>query len=343
MGTELVKASNDQQTLTTRASTFTLPAVIADQGEKAAERFFTFFTDQIPNANTRGAYYRNAMRFFAWTEAKGLSLTTIKSYHVSAYLAELATSHSTPTVKQHLASLKMLFDWLIVGQIMDINPAAAVRAAKHIVKRGKTPVLSADEARELLDSIPLKKGPAPKEGEPDNRPPDLKGLRDRALVAVMVYSFARVSAAVAMNVADYYTERRRATFRLHEKGGKEHDIHAHHKAEEYIDAYLDAAGIAANPKSPLFPSIDRYRKLTARPMHRIDAWRTVKRRAQAIGLSHRITNHSFRATGMTNYLENGGRLEIAQRLANHASPKTTMLYDRTTDQVDIGEIERIDI
>jgi site-specific recombinase XerD len=143
------------------ASGFTLPAVIADQGDKAAERFFTFFTDTIPNANTRAAYYRNALRFFAWAEKSGLTLPTIKSYHVAAYLAQLTLTGkeqpaSTPTVKQHLASLRMLFDWLILGQIIDANPAAAaVRAAKHVVKKGKTPVLTADEARQLLDSIPL--------------------------------------------------------------------------------------------------------------------------------------------------------------------------------------------
>ena len=123
---------------------FILPAVIADQGDKAAERFFTFFTDTIPNANTRAAYYRNTMRFFAWTEKKRLSLPAIKSYHVSAYLAELTLTGmqqpaSTPTVKQHLASLRMLFDWLIIGQVIDANPAAAVRAASvrpvnHIFK-----------------------------------------------------------------------------------------------------------------------------------------------------------------------------------------------------------------
>src|SRR5271165_1516769 len=116
MGTELVKGSNHQRALTNRRSSFILPAAIADQGDKAAERFFTFFIDTIPNANTRAAYYRNIMRFFAWTHTKGLSLSAIKSYHVSAYLAELTltgteTLASTPTVKQHLASLRMLFDW----------------------------------------------------------------------------------------------------------------------------------------------------------------------------------------------------------------------------------------
>ncbi len=205
MTTELARTT-PARALSTGGGGFVLPAVIADQGDKAAERFFTFFTDTIPNKNTRAAYYRNTMRFFAWTHAKRLSLPAIKSYHVSAYLAELAASHATLTVKQHLASLRMLFDWLITGQVIDANPAAAVRAAKHIVKRGKTPVLKADEARELLGSIPLRIGPEPKDGQPDNRPPSLIGLRDRALIAVMVFSFARISAALGMKVEDYCTE-----------------------------------------------------------------------------------------------------------------------------------------
>jgi site-specific recombinase XerD len=332
--------------LATRSGGFLLPAAIADQGDKAAERFFTFFTDTIPNANTRAAYYRNALRFFAWTDRQGLSLLAIKSYHVSAYLAELTLTGkeqpaSTPTVKQHLASLRMLFDWLILGQVIDANPAAAVRAAKHVVKKGKTPVLNADEARQLLDSIPLKRGPAPEPGQEDKRPPYLIGLRDRALIAVMVYSFARVSAALGMKVEDYYTEGRRAWFRLHEKGGKRHEVPAHHNAEQYVDAYLDAAGIGAERKTPLFRTIDRRRQLTARPMHRVDAWRMIKQRAKAIGLPEAICNHTFRATGITAYLENGGTIEHAQQIANHESPKTTKLYDRTSDQITLDEVERI--
>jgi integrase/recombinase XerD len=340
MGTELVKSS-EPKALAAGIREFTLPATIADHGDKAAERFFTFFTDTIPNPNTRAAYYRNAMRFFAWTGKKRLSLLDIKSYHVSGYLAELAVGHATPTVKQHLAALRMLFDWLIVGQVLEVNPAAAVRAAKHVVKKGKTPVLKVDEARTLLDSIPLKIGPEPKEGEPDNRPPSLIGLRDRALIGVMVFSFARVTAALGMKVEDYYTEGRRGWFRLHEKGGKRHEVPAHHNAEDYLDAYLEAAGIAADRKSPLFRTIDRRRKLTGRPMHRNDALRMIKQRAQAIGLPEEICCHTFRATGITAYLENGGTIEHAQAIANHESPKTTKLYDRTSDQITLDEVERI--
>ena len=232
-----------------------------------------------------------------------------------------ATIASTPTVKQHLASLRMLFDWLIIGQVIDANPAAAVRAAKHVVKKGKTPVLKADQARELLDSIPLKIGPEPKEGEEDNRPPSLIGLRDRALIAVMVFSFARVTAALGMKVEDYYTEGRRAWFRLHEKGGKRHEVPAHHNAEDYLDAYIAAAGIAADRKIPLFRSIDRHRQLTARPMSRIDAWKMIKRRAKAIGLPEEICNHTFRATGITAYLRTAARSSMPSRSPTTNRPK----------------------
>jgi integrase len=141
----------------------------------------------------------------------------------------------------------------------------------------------------LLDSIPLKIGPEPKEGEEDKRPPHLIGLRDRALIGVMVYSFARVSAALGMKVEDYYTEGRRAWFRLHEKGGKRHEVPAHHNAENYLDAYIEAASIGSAKKAPLFRSAaGKTGKLTDRPMDPNDALRMIKRRAKAAGLPETI-------------------------------------------------------
>ena len=106
-----------------RPATPAVPAVIAAEGPRASERFFTFFTDNIRNRNTRAAYYRNACRFFLWCEARGLALQDIRSYHVSAYVEELGRSHEAPSVKQHLATIRMLFDWLIVGQVVATNPA----------------------------------------------------------------------------------------------------------------------------------------------------------------------------------------------------------------------------
>src|SRR4051812_13734556 len=188
-----------------------------------------------------------------------------------------------PTVKQHLAAIRMLFDWLVVGQILASNPAHAVRGPKHVVKRGTTPVLTADQARRLIEGIDVS---------------TLVGLRDRALIGVMTYAFARIGAVVAMRVDDYYPEGKRWWLRLHEKGGKRHEMPAHHKLEAYIDDYLAAAGIRSQGRSPLFRStIGKTGVLTGFPMHRIDVWRMIRRRVADAGMSAKIGCHTFRATG----------------------------------------------
>jgi integrase len=157
----------------------------------------------------------------------------------------------------------------------------------------------------------------------------------------MVYSFARVSAAIGMNVEDYFAQGRRMWFRLHEKGGKRHDVPAHHNAIAYVDAYMHAADITTEKKSPLFRTISRYRRLTPRRMHRADVLRMIKRHARNTGLPEHICCHTFRATGITAYLQCGGLLEHAQKIAAHNSVRTTKLYDRTSDAVSLDEIERI--
>lgn len=152
---------------------------------------------------------------------------------------------SKPTVKQHLAAIRMLFDWLVIGHVMDTNPAHSVRAPKYSIKKGKTSVLSIDEARELLDSIDTS---------------HVVGLRDRALIALMVYTFARVGAVVTMRVEDYYQQGRRWWVRLHEKGGKLHTMPCHHNLETYLADYITAAGIGDQDKGPLFRSGHRQNK-----------------------------------------------------------------------------------
>ena len=189
-----------------------VPAIIA--GDKAARRYLEFFAVTIENANTRAAYFHACRRFFAWCEQKGIDeLVAIEPMHVAAYIRALGKDFEKPTVKQHLAAIRMLFDWLVVGQVVAINPAHAVRGPKYAVKRGKTSVLTPDEARKLLDSIDVT---------------TLVGLRDRALIGIMAYSFARVSAVVSMRVEDYFSAGKRWWVRLHEKGGKRHEMPCHH-------------------------------------------------------------------------------------------------------------------
>jgi integrase len=117
---------------------------------------------------------------------------------------------------------------------------------------------------------------------------------------------------------------------------------AHHNLETYLDAYVTAAGLATEPKGPLFRStVGRPGELTDRPLYQADVHRMIARRATAADIRTRIGCHTFRATGITEYFRNGGKLEIAQAMANHESARTTGLYDRREDQVSLDEIERI--
>ena len=301
-----------------------LPAVIVDAGPAAVERFLEFFAAAIANGRTRAAYGRAAGQFLAWCSSRGLTLRAIAPLHVAAYIR--THPGSVPTVKQHLAAIRALCDWLVVHQVLPVNPAASVRGPKHVVTKGATPVLTPAETRELLDRIDTG---------------TLVGLRDRVLLSVMVYSFARVSAAVGMRRQDYFRQGTRGWLRLHEKGGKRHDVPAHHRAEEAVEAYLAAGVDDDDAKAPLFQSVDRAGRLSGRPLARRAVLAMIKRRAAAAGLPATTCCHTFRATGITAYLSNGGTLEHAQRIAGHASPKTTKLYDRTADAVSLDEIERI--
>jgi site-specific recombinase XerD len=245
---------------------------------------------------------------------------------VAAYIEDLGRVASKPTVKQALAALRMLFDYLVVGHALDVNPASSVRGPKYVIKKGKTPVLAAEEAGQLLDSID---------------PSTIGGLRDRALIGVMVYSFARVGAAVSMNVEDYFPNGKRFWFRLHEKGGKHHEVPVHHRAEGFLDAYLQEARISGDRKGPLFRTLDPRRQLTSARMDPNDVLRMVKRRGRQAGIAGTICCHTFRATGITAYLRAGGTLERCAAIAAHESTRTTQLYNRTADEITLDEIERI--
>jgi integrase/recombinase XerD len=304
-----------------------LPAIISREGKQTSRRFLEFFTANIRNKNTRLSYFRAVTRFLNWCDERGVQLTQLEPMRVAVYIEQLTQDRAPQTVKQHLAAIRMLFDWFVIGQVMPVNPASSVRGPRYSIKKGKTPVLSVNDARKLLDSMDTS---------------HVVGLRDRALIALMVYSFARVSAVVGMKVKDYYANGKRYWIRLHEKGGKFHEVPVHHNAEQYLDEYIEAAGIACEKNKPLFrTTIAKTRKLTDRPINRIEVYKMVKRRAGNAGLSASITCHTFRATGITAYLENGGTIEHAQQIAAHESPRTTKLYDRTSDALNLDEIERI--
>jgi site-specific recombinase XerD len=303
------------------------PALFLRQA-RAAERFFEFFTANIQNKHTRRAYFNAACRFSEFCAERGVhDLARVKPLHVAGYVESLREGFAKPTIKQHLAAIRMLFDWLVVGQIIEVNPAHAVRGPKHVVTKGRTPVLNREEARALLSCIDTS---------------TLTGLRDRALIGIMIYTFARVGAVLQMNVEDYFSQGRRGWVRLHEKGGKEHEAPCVPKLEAYLDAYIAAAGIGNDKDGPLFRTTGRF---TGRP-HRMtqqDGYRMIQRRARQAGIKTRIGNHSMRATGITDYLKSDGTLEHAQVMAAHSSPRTTKLYDRRNEETALDEYEKVKI
>jgi site-specific recombinase XerD len=305
-----------------------LPELVTAAGDRAGTRFLEFFAANIRNPHTRRAYARAADEFLAWCAAAGvLSIGAVQPVHVATWIEAGRRELAAPSVKQRLSAIRHLFDWLVTGQVVPVNPAASVRGPRHVVTSGQTPVLDPSEARALLDSIDTS---------------TVVGLRDRALIGLMVYSFARIGAALGMTVEDVFTQNRRLWVRLREKGGKQHAMPCHHNLEEYLTGYLDGAELRSDPKGPLFRTIGRGTgKLTRTVLPQANAYAMIGRRAAAAGIATKLGNHSFRATGITAYLKNGGTLEKAAAMANHFSTRTTQLYDRRRDELSLDEVERI--
>jgi len=307
-----------------------IPQFISAAGARARFRFVEFFAAHVRNANTRAAYYRAVCQFADWCASKRLDLASLNPVWIAAYIEELQALRPEPSVKQALAAIRMLFDWLVIGHVIPFNPASSVRGPRYSVRRGKTPVLDAEQARHLLDSIKAGK---------------LIGLRDRALIAIMIFTFARVSAVAAMKVEDYFQQGKRWSVRLHEKNGNLVEMRVHHNLEAYLDEYTDAAGIRGDRRGPLFRRAAKndHSRLTVDGMTRQLIWAVIKRRARFAQLPPEICCHTFRATGITTYLKNGGTLEKAQYMAGHQSSRTTSLYDRRLDEITLDDVERIAI
>jgi site-specific recombinase XerD len=312
------------------SATVVVPAIIANAGEHATRSFREFFATTIHNRNTRSAYLHAVNRFFAWCEHhKPGRLADIKPLHVVAYIKALGKHVQKPTVKQHLAAIRMLFGWLVTSQVIATNPVHAVRGPRYVVKTGKTTVLDVGQVRKFLDSIDSS---------------SVVGLRDRALISVMTFAFARIGAVVAMRVEDYYPNGKHWWVRLNEKGGTRHEMPAHETLKANLEAYIDAAGLRDGGKAPLFRTAAGCSgTLTEKPISPVDVWRMIQRRAAFVGMNVRIGCHTFRATGIRAYLEGGGTLEDARVMAAHVSPRTTKLYDCTGDALRADEREREDL
>jgi integrase/recombinase XerD len=211
----------------------------------------------------------------------------------------------------------------------DANPAARARPPRLVRESSHTPVFEEAEIVVFLDSISSE---------------SLKDVRDKAIFSVLFYSWCRVSALINLTVADYYERGGTRWLRFQEKRGKEHEVPVHSKAKEAVDLWLERSHLVSNPSAPLFPSFGKNREtIEQRRLDRRSILKLVEKRARTSGILKRVCCHSFRATGVTEYMNSGGTIEIAQRIAGHTSPSTTRIYDRSGDRVTLEEIERVQI
>lgn len=331
-----------------KAPTVVIPRLVTEAGETIQTRFMEFFLAHLPNENTREAYGRAIIGFFDWVENNRSikDLLDIETLDVVAWIDALKedinprtkkpVAHTT--IEQRLAAVTSLFNWFKLYQLVATNPATPVKLKREKRRHGKTQALSPSQARQLLDSIKIEKIVG------DETIPVAAGLRDRALIGLMLFSFARISAAVTVNVGDVIVKEHRLSVTLQEKGGKQPTMPCNHQLETYLRRYLSflMATQEVTSDTPLFQSFNRSRNLTGRRLDRNEAWYMVRRRAKAAGIDVKICNHTFRATGLTTYLEHpDARLEHAQEMAGHADPSTTLLYDHREEKIKQHEVERI--
>jgi site-specific recombinase XerD len=308
-----------------------LPAILSRAGAAAVFAAEEFFYGKIRNEHTRRAYLIAIRRFLAWAEDQRIELVRLTPKDVGQYMDGLQEeSTSVATRKQHLAAIRHFFDNLVTRHAIILNPALSVRGERYEVVEGKTPEMTVKGARDLLASIKTK---------------NVVGLRDRAIVAMLIYTATRAGAVAKLTRDGFYHAGDQWMLHFEEKNGKSREIPVRHDLEKMLFEYLDAAGLRDSPKgTPLFRTA--YRKtgrLTANGMHVMDVCRMVKRRLKDSGLSGRLSPHSFRVTTITDLLEQGVPLEDVQRLAGHADPRTTRLYDRRDKKITRNIVERISI
>jgi len=326
-------------------SSVDLPAIVRRAGDAAIFAAEEFFYGEIRNEHTRSAYLHAVRQFLAWCEERGLELPRIAPKDVGQYMDGLRKQNlSVATRKQHLAAIRHFFDGLVLRHVIILNPALSVRGERYQVIEGKTPEISVQGARALLADIKVSRKVRSEDGK-EIEIPWLVGLRDRAIVAVLIYTASRAGAVATLKRGSFYHAGDQWMLHFDEKGGKSREIPVRHDLERVIVSYIEAAGLQDAPKvSPLFrAAFGKTGRLTDHAVHVNDICRMVKRRLKDALLPSHLSPHSFRVTVITDLLEHGASLEDVQHLAGHADPRTTRLYDRRQKKVTRNLVERISI
>ncbi|GAA4469538.1 tyrosine-type recombinase/integrase [Novipirellula rosea] len=306
-----------------------VPAIIGRAGAGAKFAWDEFFFAKVRSPHTRRAYLRSINRFLGWCDEQSLELKHVSPADVGQFMDSLDLAVSSK--KQSLAAIRHFFDGMVNRHAVILNPAASVRGERYSVVEGKTPEITVKQARVLLQSIDAT---------------DVVGLRDKAIISILIYTAARVGAVSKLRVKNLYDSGDQYCLHFDDKGGKSREIPVRHDLQNLLFAYLQRADLQLghNDTRPLFTTCMRKTKeLTMRPMTAGDIGRMVKRRMAACGLPRRLSPHSFRVTTITDLLEQGVPLEDVQNLAGHADPRTTRLYDRRKKKITRNIVERISV
>ena len=306
----------------------TVPAVLRRAGKNALFAADEFFAARISNPHTRRAYARIVGRFLAWCGNQDLELRQVSPGLAGRFIDQLPGD--SPTQNQALAALRHFFDALVIRHAVGLNPFSSVRGRKHSVMDGKTPQLAIQQARHLLASIDVS---------------HVVGLRDRALLGTLAYTGARVGALARLRRQDLEDQGAQRVLRFREKGGQQREIPVRHDLDGWLEAYLQAARIVADPKeTPLFrAAMGKQKKLSAGSLSANAMRRMLKRRLKDARLPDIFSPHSFRVLVVTDLLTQDVPLEDVQYLAGHANPKTTQIYDRRQKRVTRNIVERISV
>ena len=306
----------------------TFPAILQRAGKNALFAADEFFSARLSNPHTRRAYARPVGRFLSWCEEQGIELRQVTPGLAGRFIEELPGSD--PTKNLALAALRHFFDALVMRHAVALNPFASVRGRKHSVIDGQTPELTIQQARDLLASLDTS---------------HVLGLRDRAVLGTLIYTGARVGAIAQLRLQDLRDQGEHRVIRFSEKGGKQREIPVRHDLDGWLRAYLDAAGIADDPKdATLFRgSWKNQRRLIGQPFTAHAIRRMLKRRLNNAGLPEIISPHSFRVMVVTDLLSQNVPMEDVQYLAGHSNPRTTQIYDRRSRRVTRNIVERISV
>ena len=306
-----------------------IPLMVQVAGDSAKFAWEEFFYGKIRSEHTRRAYMRAVRYFLRWCEIQKLELRQISPAHVGLYLDSLIVSIASK--KQVLAGLRHFFDGLVTRHAIALNPALSVRTERYSVLEGKTPEITVKQARSLLLSMDTS---------------NIIGLRDKCIIAILIYTAARIGAVSKLKVKDLYDAGDQFCLHFIDKGGKSRKIPVRHDLQTLLFEYQRGIDMLLGPNDhrPLFTTtIRRSKELTLRSMTTNDLGRMVKRRMKSAGLPSRLSPHSFRVATITDLLGQGVPLEDVQNLAGHADPRTTRLYDRRQRKVTRNVVERISI